>query len=78
MELVAEVAEPGAEDGAGAELSVAEPWEGYATMRADEIVARLRDAPAAEAAAVELYEVTHKSRQSVLKAAERRLRDAAR
>lgn len=78
VELVAVVAEPGAEDGAGAELSVAEPWDGYAGMRADEIATRLREAGAAEAAAVELYEVTHKSRQSVLKAAERRLRDAAR
>ena len=78
VELVAEVAEPGAEEGAGPEISVAEPWEGYARMRADEITVRLREAPAAEAATVELDEVTHKNRQSVLKAAERRLRDASR
>jgi hypothetical protein len=78
VQLVAEVAEPGAEQGAGPEISVAEPWEGYARMRADVIVGRLRDATATEAAAVELYEATHKARQSVLRAAERRLRDGAR
>lgn len=77
VELVAEIAEPGAEEGVGPEIAVAEPWEGYAGMRADEIVGRLRDSSATEAAAVELYEASHKARQSVQRAAERRLRDAA-
>ena len=67
--LVAEVAEPGAEDGAGAELSVEEPWEGYSTMTASEIRRRLRDADPATAAAVRLYEAANKGRSTVLQAA---------
>src|SRR5437588_4127883 len=35
-ELVEELAEPGAEDGAGAELHIREPWEGYRDMSARE------------------------------------------
>jgi hypothetical protein len=72
--LVAEVAEDGAEDGAGPELHVVAPWEGYASMTAADIRDRLAAATPAEAAAVELYEATHKSRKSVMEAAERALR----
>jgi hypothetical protein len=72
--LVAEVAEEGAQDGAGAELHVAAPWEGYDRMTAADIRDRLAAATAAEAAAVELYESTGKGRRSVLDAAERALR----
>jgi len=72
--LVAEVAEEGAEDGAGAELRVEPPWEGYDRMTAADIRARLAAAGATEAAAVELYESTRKNRRSVLEAAERALR----
>jgi hypothetical protein len=68
--LVAEVAEEGAEDGAGPELHVDEPWDGYDRMTAPEIRDRLAAADAAVAAAVELYEATHKSRRTVLEAAE--------
>ena len=68
--LVAEVAEEGAEDGAGAELHVEPPWEGYERMSAADIRDRLAAASITEAAAVELYESTHKSRRSVLDAAE--------
>jgi hypothetical protein len=67
--LVAEVAEAGAEDGAGAELSIEEPWEGYSTMSASEIRSRLRGADAATMAAVSLYEAAHKGRSTVLRAA---------
>jgi hypothetical protein len=67
--LVAEVAEAGAEDGAGAELSIAEPWEGYSTMSASEIRSRLRGADAATMAAVSLYEAANKGRSTVLRAA---------
>jgi hypothetical protein len=67
--LVAEVAEAGAEDGAGAELSVAEPWDGYDAMTAAEIRRRLREADAATAAAVRLYEAANKGRSTVLAAA---------
>ena len=71
-ELVEELAEPGAEDGAGAAVAVDEPWERYAEMNADAVIARLRQASAAELALVELYERSHKRRQTVLTAAERR------
>ncbi len=66
--LTAEFAEEGAEDGAGAEVRVDEPWEGYSQMRVDEIKQRLSGASPAELAAVELYEVGHRGRKSVLAA----------
>jgi hypothetical protein len=72
--LVAETAEEGAEDGAGAELHVDPPWDGYDRMTAADIRDRLTGASAAEAGAVELYEATHKSRRSVMEAAARALR----
>lgn len=72
--LVAEVAEEGAEDGAGAELHVEAPWDSYDRMTAADIRDRLAAASPAEAAAVELYESAGKSRRSVLDAAERALR----
>jgi hypothetical protein len=71
---VAEFAEEGAEDGAGAELNVAEPWEGYAGQDAGAIVSELAAASREALAAVELYESTHKQRRSVMAAAERRLK----
>jgi hypothetical protein len=73
-EVVATVAEPGAEDGAGAQLDIEPPWEGYAGMKASEVVARLNQAGAAELAVVELYERAHKNRQTVLGAAAKRLK----
>jgi hypothetical protein len=74
IELVAEAAEEGAEDGAGAELHVDPPWDGYDRMTAGDIRDRLSAATPAEAAAVELYEAIGKSRRTVLDAAERALR----
>jgi hypothetical protein len=74
--LVREEAEPGAEDGAGATISVQEPWEGYARMSAREVIARLADATPAELAAVSLYETGNRSRQTVLEAVQRQLRTA--
>jgi hypothetical protein len=71
-ELVAEVAEPGAEDGAGAELEVDQPWEGYNDLTAEEAIARIGGADAAELAVIELYERSHKQRRTVLAAVERR------
>ena len=71
-----EEAEPGAEDGAGASVHVQPPWDGYEHMAAREVIARLGDASAAELAAVELYERSHRSRQTVLEAVERRLKAA--
>jgi hypothetical protein len=72
--LVAEVAEEGAEDGAGAELHVDPPWDGYDDMTAPQITDRLTAGDPVLAAAVDLYETTHKSRRTVIEAAERALR----
>jgi hypothetical protein len=73
--LVAEVAEAGAEDGAGPELEVDEPWEGYDRMTAEQIGDLLSAASREAVAAVQLYEAVTKSRDAVLEAAERRLRE---
>jgi hypothetical protein len=73
-ELVREVAEPGAEDGAGAEVTVGEPWPGYARMTAKQVIERLADATPAELAAVQLYESINRDRQTVRAAAERNLK----
>jgi hypothetical protein len=75
-ELVASFAEPGAEDGPGATVHVAEPWQGYEHMRADDVIARLVAASPEELVAVELYERRHRGRRTVLTAAERQLRRA--
>jgi hypothetical protein len=72
--LVEEFAEPGAEDGAGAQVNIAEPWDGYAHMNAKDVLARVADANAVELAAVQLYEVAHRNRETVVTAVERELR----
>ncbi len=77
-ELVRQVAEPGAEDGAGAQVTVEEPWKGYSKLNANDVVARLSVASQAELAAVTLYESTHQARPTVLSAVERQLALAAR
>ena len=69
-----EVAEPGAEDGAGASVTILEPWPGYARMTAKQVIERLTDATAAELAAVQLYESINRDRQTVRAAAERNLK----
>jgi hypothetical protein len=74
-ELVADVAEEGAEDGAGAEVHIDEPWPGYDVMNAADIEDRLVAEGAEAAAAVRLYEASRKGRASVLEAASRNLRD---
>jgi hypothetical protein len=70
-ELVAETAETGAEDGAGAEVAVDEPWTGYDEMTAADIEDRLLTEGPETAAAVRLYEASHKGRASILEAASR-------
>lgn len=72
--VVEEVSEPGAEDGAGPEIRVAEPWEGYAELKAADVIYRVSDLDAAALAAVELYELSHRRRQTVLDAVGRALR----
>lgn len=74
--LVEEVADPGAEDGAGAQVRVDAPWEGYDRLAAKEVIDRLSSADAAELAAVELYELSGRQRKSVLEAVQRELRRA--
>jgi hypothetical protein len=72
-ELVAAVAEPGAEEGAGAEVHIDEPWPSYDRMTAADIRDRLRVEGPVAASAVRLYEAAHKGRSSVLEAAGREL-----
>ena len=72
--LVEELAEPGAEEGAGPEVHVDEPWDGYESMNAKDIIARLPRCNAAQLAAVTLYERGHRARHTVLAAVERELR----
>ena len=67
-ELVAEVSEPGAEDGAGAAVTVDEPWDGYTRLNAQDVIDHLANAGTAELAAIQLYESTHKRRETVLTA----------
>jgi len=74
LELVAEVAEPGAEDGAGASVTIDEPWEGFALLGARDVVDQLARAGPAELAAIQLYESAHKQRETVLSAVTRELR----
>jgi hypothetical protein len=76
-ELVAEFAEEGAEDGAGAELRVDEPWEGYRRMRVADVRDRVLTASSEELAVIQLYEITHRRRRTVLDAVERRSRQLA-
>jgi hypothetical protein len=75
-ELVESFADPGAERGVGAAVDVEEPWEGYAHMTANDVIARLADASPEALAAVELYEHAHRGRKTVLAAADRQLRRA--
>jgi hypothetical protein len=70
-ELVAETAETGAEDGAGAEVDVDEPWPGYDEMTAADIEERLQAEGPEAAAAVSLYEASRKGRASILEVASR-------
>lgn len=70
---VAESAERGAEEGAGAEVHVDPPWDGYDAMTAADIRDRLVAADAAQATAVALYEAAGRGRITVVTAAERRL-----
>src|SRR3954466_12619862 len=68
--VVAEFAEGGAEDGAGAEVELAEPWEGYDRLHADELIDGLTGASSEKLAAVLLYERSTRNRTSVVEAAE--------
>jgi hypothetical protein len=75
-ELVEEVADPGAEYGAGAQLRIAEPWDGYRTLKAADVIDRLSSVSAEVLVAVELYEQAGRNRKSVVAAAQRALKQA--
>jgi hypothetical protein len=77
VELVEEVAEPGAEDGAGATIRIAAPFDGYDALRAADVIARLPGSDAATLGAIEMYESTHRRRRSVLDAVARQARRRA-
>ena len=70
---VAEFGGEGAEEDAGPEVTVAEPWDGYAAMTAAQLRDRLQGADRETLAAVVLYEGFGKRRSSVIETAERRL-----
>jgi hypothetical protein len=71
--LVEESAEPGAEDAAGPEIHIDEPFAGYSLLKAADVIGRVRAATGEEAAAINLYESLNKKRATVLQAAELRL-----
>jgi hypothetical protein len=75
--VVAEFAEEGAEDGAGAQVDLNEPWVGYDRLHADELIDRLAAASDEALAAVLLYERSTRARPSVIDAAEEQLRARA-
>lgn len=71
--VVAESADAGAADGAGAQLRVDQPWSGYDSLKAKDVVAQLATADAATLAVARLYESTHRERRTVLAEIDRRL-----
>jgi hypothetical protein len=71
--LVAESADVGAADGAGAEVRIDEPWPGYSKWPAAQIIDALTGASPEKLAAVRLYEAVHQGRPSVLRHADRQL-----
>jgi hypothetical protein len=75
--LVEEFAEPGAEEGVGAQPRIIEPWPGYKEMKAADIVDRMTVASREELAAIELYELAGRNRKSVVAAAQRALKRAS-
>lgn len=57
------------EDGPGPEIRIDEPWPGYKSMNAPEIIDRLKASDEAVKAVVLLYENSHGKRKTVLEAA---------
>ncbi len=75
--LVESFAEPGAEDGAGAEVRIDPPWEDYPQLTAADVIQRLTECSAAELAAIELYEAATRRRTTVVSAVEVELKARA-
>jgi WS/DGAT/MGAT family acyltransferase len=74
VELVAESADQGAQEGAGAQVQVDLPWPGYDRMRAVDIAERLQAADPGLAGVVRLYEAAHRGRRRVMEATDRAMR----
>jgi len=74
--LVAESADAGAAGGAGAQIRIAEPWNGYGKLTAKEVNDRLATESPESLAVARLYESTHRNRVTVLKEIDRRLATA--
>ena len=71
--VVAESADAGAADGAGAQIRIDEPWDGYSRLNAKDVVAQLATADPATLAVVRLYETANRKRRTVLAEIDRRL-----
>jgi len=71
--LVAESADSGAEGGAGAQIRIAEPWNGYGKLTAKEVNDRLATESPESLAVARLYEAAHRNRVTVLREIDRRL-----
>ena len=71
--LVAESADAGAGNGAGAQIRVDEPWEGYGKLTAKEVNDRLATASPESLTVARLYEAAHRNRVTVLREIDRRL-----
>lgn len=71
--VVAESADPGAADGAGAQITIGEPWKGYAGLTAKEVNDRLAVAGPESLALARLYESANRNRVTVLREIDRRL-----
>lgn len=76
--VVAESADAGAAGGAGAQIRIAEPWDGYSRLTAKDVTAQLATADPAMLAVVRLYEAAHRNRSTVLAEIDRRLATAGR
>jgi hypothetical protein len=70
--LVEERADPGVEDGAGAQIRIDEPFKGYGALKAQDVIARVSAADEAQLTAIRLYEGMNRKRETVLRAVDRR------
>ncbi len=71
--VVAESADEGAADGAGAQITIGEPWKGYGGLTAKEVNDRLATATPESLAIARLYETANRNRVTVLREIDRRL-----
>jgi len=75
--VVAESADDGAADGAGAQVRIGAPWDGYDGLTVKEVNDRLAAASPESLAVARLYETANRNRVTVIKEIDRRLAAAA-